>query len=241
MNFVDLTENLRYECGVSGTPLTTVQNLNGELLRLRNWIRDAWQELQLERQDWKFMHKEFQFVTQAGVQSYTLDTVQSANGDIDIDCYAQNTFSIDPPYDTGTQARSQEQPLGVMAWQHFRNMYVVGYPVNDPTRWQRPMTAAIDDDRTFWFGPAPDQAYTIRGECWINPQTLVNDADIPIMPAKYHKVIVYRAMLKYAGYESANEVRVRAVQEGTAPEFTLFNEQLPQVTVAGGFDSNHGF
>jgi hypothetical protein len=238
MNFVDLTERLRYECGVSGTPLTTVQNLNGELLRLRNWIRDAWQELQQERTDWKFMRRNLSFATVAGTQSYDLATVQAANGNIDIDIYRMDSFSIDPPTDAD---RSQEQPLGIMNYDHFRNMYIVGYPVGDPTRWQRPMTASVDDAKTIWFGPCPDLAYTIRGECWINPQILVADADVPIMPAKYHNVIVYRAMKKYAGYESANDVRVRSVQEGRVPELTLFNEQLPQVTIDGAFDSNHGF
>jgi hypothetical protein len=241
MNFVDLTERLRYECGVSGTQLQTVQNLNGELLRLRNWIRDAWQELQQERTDWKFMKTPFSFSLTPGVQRYSLATVQAANASIDIDMYKQDSFSLDLPGDTGTEARSAEVPLGVMAYNHFRNMYVVGYPIGDSTRWQQPMTAAIDDDRTLCFGPAPDLAYLIRGECWINPQILSADTDVPIMPAKYHNVIVYRAMKKYAGYESANDVRVRSVQEGNAPELTLFNEQLPQVTIDGGFDSNHGF
>lgn len=238
MNFVQLTERLRYECGVSGTQLTTVQNLNGELLRLRNWIRDAWQELQQERSDWRFMKKPFSFVTEAGVQRYPLSVVQDVNGSIDIDRFKQDSFSIDPPTDTD---RMQEQPLGMMAYDHFRNMYIVGYPVTDPGRWQRPMTATIDDDKSIAFGPCPDLAYTIRGECWINPQILDADTDVPIMPAKYHNVIVYRAMKKYAGFESANDVRVRSVQEGTAPELTLFNEQLPPVTIDGAFDSNHGF
>lgn len=238
MNFVDLTERLRYECGVSGTQLTTVQNLNGELLRLRNWIRDAWQELQQERTEWKFMRRQFSFDTVAGTQSYSLATVQAVNSNIDIDLYRQDSFSLD----LATAAdRAQEQPLGMMGYDHFRNMYIVGYPASDPTRWQRPMTASIDDAKTIWFGPAPDLSYRIRGECWINPQILVDDADVPIMPDKYHNVIVYRAMKKYAGYESANDVRVRASQEGSVPELTLFNEQLPQVTIDGGFDSNHGF
>lgn len=241
MNFVDLTEKLRYECGVSGTPLTTVQNLNGELLRLRNWIRDAWQELQQEREDWRFMKVPFSFVTVAGTQRYPLSVVAAQNSSIDIDKYKQDSFSIDPPTDTGIDARQQEVPLGVMAYSHFRNMYIVGYPVADSTRWQKPMCVAIDDDKSLCFGPAPDLVYTIRGECWINPQILSADTDIPIMPAKYHNVIVYRAMAKYAGYESANDVRVRAANEGNAPELALFNNQLPQVTIDGAFDGNHGF
>jgi hypothetical protein len=234
MNFVQLVEDLRVECGVSGAPLISVQTLNGELLRLKTWIRDAWQELQLERTDWKFMRRPVSFTTMAGVQSYSLATVQAANANIDIDLYKQDTFSIDPPLDT--PARSQEQPLDVMAYEHFRNMYVVGYPATDATRWQRPIAMAFDDAKTIWFGPSPDKAYTIRGDCWINPQVLTADTDVPIMPLKYHKVIVYRAMKKYAGYESANEVRVRAIQEGRSPELTLFNEQLPQVVVDGAFD-----
>lgn len=234
MNFVDLVENLRVECGVSGAKLITVQSLSGELLRLKQWITDAWQELQLERTDWRFMRRPVSFVLTAGQQAYTLAQVQSVNANIDIDIYKQDSFSID----LFGGDRSQEQPLGVMGFDHFRNMYVVGYPASDPTRWQKPTLMAFDDARGIWFGPSPDAAYTIRGECWINPQILTLDTDVPIMPAKYHKVIVYRAMKKYAGYESANDVRVRALQEGKNPELTLFNEQLPQVIVDGAFDGD---
>jgi len=235
MNFVDLVNNLRVECGVSGTTLASVQSLGGELLRLKQWISDAWFELQTERDDWKFMRKSISFATVAGTQNYSLATISALNGGMDINVYKRDSFSIDPPTDTN---RSQEQPLGVMSWDHFRNMYIVGYPATDPTRWQRPMTMAINDDKSIWFGPTPDAIYTIRGECYVNPQTLTADADVPTMPAKYHKVIVYRAMKKYAGYESANDVMIRAKNEGGRPELTLFNEQLPQVTVAGGFDGN---
>jgi len=233
MNYVDLVEDLRVECGVSGAKLVTVQNLSGELNRLKTWIRDAWQELQLERIDWKFMRRTISIPTQPGKQRYSLAEVSALNPACDIDAYKQDSFTIDPFDDLDQQ---QEQPLGVMEYSHFRNMYINAYPTMDPERWQRPTIMAIDDARAIWFGPCPDDTYFIRGECWVNPQVLTADTDVPIMPAKYHKVIVYRAMKKYAGYESANDVRVRAVQEGKNPELTLFNEQLPQVIVDGAFD-----
>jgi hypothetical protein len=46
--------------------------------------------------------------------------------------------------------------------------------------------------------------------------------------------IVYKAMLKYAGYEGAAEVMARAQSEGGPLYNVLLNDQLPDITIAGG-------
>ena len=49
---------------------------------------------------------------------------------------------------------------------------------------------------------------------WKGLQTLAADADEPEMPADYHMLIVYRALLKYAYNIVAQEILARAGQEG---------------------------
>ncbi|NUX58654.1 phage adaptor protein [Paraburkholderia youngii] len=221
MNYVQLVENLRVECGVSGSPLVTVQSLSGELLRLQNWINDAWQMIQLKHQDWYFLRSSFSFVTTAGVQSYTPATVGVPN----LDAWNQESVWM---YNNALGLADQ-MPLGRMEWEHFRNMFLRG--VQNP---MRPITFAVKpEDKSLWFGAIPDQQYTVSGECWTEPATLSADTDTPAMPAKFHKLIVLEAMKKYAGYEAANEIMARAMTEG-APLWTQLEiQQLPQVTVAG--------
>src|ERR1035437_3389469 len=54
MNYLKLCQRAAIECGVSGT-LTTTAGQIGSLARIVNWVGDAWNELQTERDDWDWM------------------------------------------------------------------------------------------------------------------------------------------------------------------------------------------
>lgn len=226
MNFVDLVENLRVECGVSGSPVVSVQNLSGELLRLKNWIGDAWQAIQLKHQDWTFLRSDFSFVTTANKQSYTPTDV----GIPTLDAYNQKSVWM---Y-RNAAGLADQMPLGRMEWEHFRDMYIRG--VQNP---MRPIAFTVNPDKSLWLGATPDDVYTVSGECWIEPVVMAADTDTPVMPAKFHKLVVLEAMKKYAGYEAANEVMSRAVTESARFWTQLELQQLPPVTVAGAFGDWH--
>lgn len=225
MNFVQLVERLRVECGVSGSPLLSVQNLSGELLRLQYWINDAWNNIQTFRNDWQFMRVPFSFTTTANVANYT----PTAAGLPNLDEWKRDSMWI---YDPSIGV-SNQMPIGVMPWDGYREMYIRGQQTP-----QRPITISIGPDKQLWLGPVPDVPYNITGEYWTNPITLVNDTDIPALPARFHKLIVYEAMKMYAGYEAAPEVEARANKEGGPLWNGLELDQLPAMTVAGALGSD---
>lgn len=224
MTFVKLVERLRSECGVSGSPLLTAQNLSGELLRLANWIADTWNEIQTSREDWKFMRTNFTFNT-GSAQSYTPAQANATN----FADWKQDSLWI---YNTALGVGDQV-PLPQMDWDWFREMYIRG-----PQNPQRPMTYSIDPQMNLWFGPPPDNptTYNLTGEYWTQPVVLAGDTDAPSMPARFHMLIVYEAMKKYAGFEAASEVYQRGVSEGSRLWANLEKDQLPPVRVQGGFD-----
>lgn len=222
MNFVQLVENLRVECGVSGTPIASVQSLSGELGRLKTWIADAWNEIQVSREEWKFLRAKFSFSTQANKQQYTLADMGVTN----LDIWKQNSFWIYDP-DLGLSDQMIFNPL---RWDDFREIYVRGQ--QSP---MRPQWFAIDADESIWLGPTPEKAYVISGEYWTVPTQLMLDADTPSMPKQYHKLVVYEAMKKFAGYDAATEVYQRAVNEGAHIRTMLEIRELPPVTIDGGF------
>lgn len=224
MTFVDLVEMLRVECGVSGSKLSTVQNVSGELNRLRTWIIAAWTEMQTCRDDWKFMRRDFSINLTPNIQTYAKASIDPL-----LDNFKEDSVWI---YDPALGV-SDQMPLGEMVWSHFREMYVKG--VQTP---QRPMCYTIKPDDSLAFGPIPDKAYSISGEMFLLPQSLNLDTDVPMMPAKFHRCIVYEAMKKYAGYESANDVMVRATREGKPLKNALYINQLPQVTIDGGMEAD---
>jgi hypothetical protein len=222
MNFVQLVENLRVECGVSGSPLVTVQTVSGEMLRLRNWIADAWNEIQVSRQEWKFLRAQFSFNTQANKQQYTLADLSLTN----LDMWKQNSFWI---YDPAIGIADQ-MPFNPLPWDDFREMYIRGSQTP-----QKPQRFALATDDSIWLGPLPDNVYTISGEYWTDPVQLSADLDTPSMPVQFHKLVVYEAMKKFAGYDAATEVYQRAVNEGSHMRTMLEIKQLPPVTIDGGF------
>lgn len=88
MNFLQLINRVRQNCGVSGADYPTSVGLTGEGLRLKNWVNEAWMELQNQREDWQWMRKSFAFPTVAGQPFYTAAQI----GITDFGLWARDTF-----------------------------------------------------------------------------------------------------------------------------------------------------
>lgn len=88
MNYVQLVDRLRQECGVSGSTITTTVGQAGEYARLVTWINQAWLDVQMARHDWGWMRKTATFQTADHAPTYSLATI----GINDFAYWAQNTF-----------------------------------------------------------------------------------------------------------------------------------------------------
>src|ERR1700749_2228601 len=151
MTFVQLVDRLRVECGVSGSTLISVQNLSGELQRLKNWIGDAYNEIQTSYDgNWKFLLNTFQFNTVANKQSYNAAADCAVT---DLDDWDLSSFWLYNP----TLGLGDQVPIGQMDWMHFREQYVRGVQTA-----QRPMCFSARPNKDLWMGPLPDQAYTFN-------------------------------------------------------------------------------
>ena len=70
MNFLELCRRTVEKCGISGS-LTSTSGQIGEMLRVVNWVNEAWHDIQLSQSNWDWMRYEFSFQTIAGQQEYT--------------------------------------------------------------------------------------------------------------------------------------------------------------------------
>ena len=217
MNFLELVNRTRVECGVTGPALATAQNLTGEAARIASWVTSAWVDIQTSKEDWLFMrstvtfnsvtHQQFYTPTEAGIGS------TFAN-------WKRDSFrcsSIGQNY-------ADEQLMNYMEYTTFRNLYMYG---NMRTTYARPVVATIDGTKRLGLGSIPDQAYVIDGEYYVKPIELSADTDSPAVPTNFHMLVVYRAMYYYAGYESAPEVYQRAEFEFQRLMQRLNIDQLP--------------
>lgn len=219
MNFLELINRTRDECGVSGPSLSTAQNLTGEAARIKNWVNAAWVDLQTAEEDWLFMRDTVQFNTTAGKQFYTAD-------DAGLDSFSNWKRDSFRASSLGSDYRD-EQLLNYMEWQTFRNLYQYS---NMRHTQQRPVVVTIDPAKKLGFGAIPNNEYVIVGEYFKAPASLTQDTDIPNIPERFQLMIVYKAMTFYAGYEAAPEVLTRGQQEYNRLMNRLLIDQLPTMT-----------
>ena len=219
MNLLQLTNQARVECGVSGPALSTVQNLTGESARMTSWVQQAWIDVQTSKEDWLFLRQPFTFntVTQQWQYNASTDCGLSNFGNWKRDSFRASTIGSN---------YGDEQLLNYMEWTTYRNLYRYA---NMRNTYARPVVVAITPEKDLAFGSTPDQAYVIDGEYYTQPLSLTADTDSPDIPARFHMIIVYRAMMYYAGYEAAPEVLARGDFEYRRLYSRMEIDQLPTI------------
>jgi hypothetical protein len=218
MNLLQLVNQTRVECGVSGPTLSSVQNLSGESARILAWVQQAWIDVQTSKEDWLFLRETFEFNTVASQWEYT-----AANAGLtDFGNWKRDSFRASS---VGNLYRD-EQLLNYMDWSTYRNLYRYA---NMRNTLARPVVVSITPNKDLAFGSTPDQAYVINGEYYTQPVSLSADTDIPGIPDRFHMIIVYRAMMYYAGYESAPEVLARGDFEYRRLYSRMEIDQLPTI------------
>lgn len=218
MNLLQLVNQTRVECGVTGPALTTVQNLSGENARMLAWVQQAWNDIQTSKDDWLFLREPFNFNTVTQQAQYTA----AQAGLTDFGNWKRDSFRCSS---VGQNYRD-EQLMNYMEWTTYRNLYRYG---NMRTTYARPVVVSITPDKSLAFGSIPDQAYVIDGEYYTQPVSLTLDTDSPAIPDRFHMIIPYRAMMYYAGYEAAPEVMARGEFEYRRLYSRLEIDQLPTI------------
>jgi hypothetical protein len=98
----------------------------------------------------------------------------------------------------------------------------------------RPMVFAVGPDESVCLGPPPNGLYTVTADYFVAPSEMVLDTDVPFgLPTRFHMLIVYRAMMKYAGYESAPEVYQRGSEENAGMYAQLLAARAPRMNFGG--------
>lgn len=235
MNLLALVNSAILNCGVSGGPLTTTAGQTGSLGRMVSWVGDSWNEIQTEHDDWDWMRSSnllgagASFVTVAGQASYQLGTGAGTVG-VAVDSFGkwdQTTFRA---YTT-TVGTNDEQFLDEIPYDVWRDAYMLGALRSVQTR---PVAVAVGPDQSVNVGPPSNGLYTVTADYFVAPSVMTQDADVPTgLPLRFHMLIVYKAMTKYAGYESAPEVFSRGNSEYNLMFNQLEGARLPQISFAG--------
>ena len=224
MNLLQLCQRLSSECGVTNTPMTSTAGVTGTNLKLVNWVKSAWLEIQGVHDNWNWMREPFAFNTVAGTGDYVpTDITNTVTGQTftDLRYWWKDTFRCQK-VSIGVQ---DEQWLVEWEYQVFRNTYRFNLQVNG-----RPVVFAVRPNaKAIMLGQIPDDVYQISGEYQVLPSDLSADTDVPALPEHLHMVIVYKAMQFYGLYEAAPEVLTRGNTEYSRLMNQLEREQLPEM------------
>lgn len=180
MNRLDLCKRLRREAGMSSGndagPATTIGQV-GEMLNIVNWIDAAWREIQgMRLWDWMW-------------ESATVTVL--ANTNVTAGTIAARKYVKDEVYQGTTL-------MTWMAWEDFRVTYPTAQiTAGTPTVW------TIRPDKAFVVNAKPTAGTAFTVERYKNPADMTADADVPALDSEFHMVIVWRAAMKYAGFDEA--------------------------------------
>ena len=221
MTFLELCQRLAREVDASGSGPSAVTGQTGENRRIVDWVASAWQDIQLQRNDWNWMRGTFSFTTIADQDTYT-----AAQAGIASRCRAFDKEDI-RIYTTATGV-GDEMTLPFIPYEDWRYIYRVGTQTA-----QRPIACTIMPTNSLGLGPKPTAGYTVAGEYWKSAQTLAADADEPEMPAEFHMAIVYRAMMMYGRFTAAGEVFNDGEQNYRRILTALVRNQTPMVRMGG--------
>lgn len=225
MNYLELSRRLVIEAGISGVGPASVQNQFGEMARVVNWIKTAYDDLQLVHDDWFFLRGEFSFVTtpdkfrytavEAGITHPVMGSTRFLNWDI-------NSLAI-----SNTGEAHDQSLLSYISYKEYRDHYLQSVMTSS-----RPLVISISPQLELLLGDKPNREYTITGEYYKKPQELINNLDIPDLPSQYHMAIVYRALMMYARFEAAGEIYQDAEANYKRFLTKIRNNQLPDMDMA---------
>jgi len=224
VNYLELTQRLARRCGVPSASLTTVVGQTGEYQRLTDYINDAWNDIQTAHQDWDWLRTSASWVTADGQYQYTTAQCGITAGTFGM--WARNTFRNYPT----AQGVYAEITMSWLRYDNWRDTYLYGG--TRATR-SRPTEFAVGPDKSIFLGPVPSSGYTMTADYFTAPVTFAADADTPAMPAQFHMAIVYRAMMYYAGFESASEVYQEGEIEFGKLMRRMDSDRLPEISFAG--------
>jgi hypothetical protein len=240
VNFLSLCQRACTECGVASgsaiaTALPTVVGASGSVGRVVNWVGDAWNDLQMDHDDWDWMRSSnllgagVSFATVAEQASYPLGTGAGTVG-ITVDAFGKwdrETFRCFPTA-SGFQG---EEWLDEIPFDNWRDEYMFGAQREVQTR---PVVIAVGPDQSLNLGPPPNSLYTVTGDYFVAPSAMAADTDVPAgLPTRFHMLIVYLAMVKYAGYEAAPEVSQRGMTESARMMAQLMAVRAPRIAFGG--------
>lgn len=216
--YLQLCQDTARDSGtVTGTKPVSVLNQTGRELKVVNFVREAWVQIQNERNDWRWMRKEFSGALIAEAPAYTYASFSITDFGSWVE---EKDLIINLP----AIGRADDSKVAWLPFEDWKAQYDFGGQTsNRPQHWTvRPYDGAL------LLGPTPAVIYNIRGPYRRATQEMTADADTPDMPAQFHNGVKWKALvLLNSGDEAA--LPVAYCQD----QLTIYTDKLEKAQLDG--------
>lgn len=223
MNLIELSREVKRESGLSGDGATTVSLAKGNDERILAWVREAWRDIDLMHETWTWRQAQAEGQTSGAM---LMEPGAAAPG-FALTSFArwrQHTRLYQPTAFRVSDGLQAERPLGFLPYDRFRRLFMVG--VHQPGGLQYWSESPAGD---FMVGPTPDSTHVVRADYIRDHVPLVADTDTPALPARFHPLIVWRALREYGGFDAATEAYMRADRNLSGGLPSLRQACLPEI------------
>jgi hypothetical protein len=224
--FLELAQATKVESGLTGGGPTTVVNASDDDRRFFNWVAWAWRDLELLHESWEWRRGMASALTTIGVVSPTAPV--NGFGLTDWASWMTPTNKYKPTAYRVSDGIGNEMALTYLDYDSFRAKFLVG--AQTPGGLQYWSIAPSGD---FLVGPFPDSQHFVRSDYIKDHVPLTVDTQPPLMPARFHQLLVWLALKQYGGYDAASEIYQRATENASGFMSALSQAQLPKMRWGG--------
>lgn len=238
MDYLELVKELAGELrAAEPDDIESVNDLKALEPRARNlarWVQRSWVEIQLRSDEYRFRKREDTIEINADQAEYDLrlELVEFQELAPFTSPVGQRYLLLGPPppdqvFLGAPPPERRDHRIYFMPWNQYKG--------NKQARAQkgRPRIYTVTPDDRLILYPEPKEAYTLKVEYVRIPQTLKENCDVPIMPERFHQLIVYHAVADHGGTEEASMQFQRGLFKYNRLLRQLDTDQIEPCTVMG--------
>lgn len=223
MDYLGLLQRAVRESRVGIPVPSAVTGLSGLAADLARWTAEAWEEIQRENHKQLKCLRVRNFTATAltiGTNSYSITA-----GSPDLAIANFGAFDEKSLY-TQKSDGSSKQTLTIVDYEEWLKRYKLATLPDG-----QPSIATMPSADTILFNAMPDLAYQFKGDQWRSPQVLSGNTDTPLLPARFHMVIVWEAVKKLA----ADRENATQFSEANEKANAIYAEMVPDEIVVPAY------
>lgn len=192
-SFLDLCNDVARESGTfpDDPAISATAGQTGREKQLTEWVKESYEAIQRSQPSWRWLHADFSGSLLSGTRAYAADALGIDTRFSHWVLRDEDDYRLTTIYKT-SEGQDYESHLTHVGYGEFRRIYGTG---THASATGKPTIFSVNYNNEMVFYPTPDAAYTVRGVYYKEPQILSGDATEPEMPAAYHKLIKYGALI----------------------------------------------